>query len=144
MAHMKLSDVEAQKAYAFRQPAKSFLDAYPTVRSIRVEVRPVGEGFEPCRDMTEYLEVYTEHNIIPAILDCRNPRCFGGGLDLDQLIRWAVVEAKQIEYETTKSCKGYEGTAKGRKNDGPCGTYFKVKVSVVYKESEESTTRPDA
>lgn len=131
--HMKLSDVEAQKVYPFRTPAKSFLDAYPTVKSIRVEVRPHGEGFESYRNMTEWIEVYNETNI-PAILDCRNSRCFGGGLELDYLIRWSVVEAKQTEYETTMHCRGYEGSPKGRRNDGPCDTYFKIKINVVYQD----------
>jgi hypothetical protein len=93
----------------------------------------VGEGFEPSGNMTEWLEVYNETNV-PAILDCRNQRCYGGGVDLDYLIRWSVVEAKQIEYETTMSCRGHEGSPKGRRNDGPCDTHFKVKVNVVYKE----------
>jgi hypothetical protein len=131
--HQKLSDVEAQKHYFFRQPAKSFLEAYPTVKNIRVEVRPVGEGFKPVGNITECLTVYTESNI-PGIINCRNPRCYGGGLELDSLIRWAVVDAKQTEYETMKSCCGYEGSPKGRRNDGPCDTYFKVNVNVIYKE----------
>lgn len=134
--HMKLSDVEAQRVYPFRGPAGSFQAAYPTVKSIRVEVRPVGEGFEPFRNMTEWLDVYTE-STIPAIINCRNPRCYSGGLELDYMIRWAVVEAKQTEYERTISCRGYEGSPKGRRKDGPCDTYFKVKVSVVYKEPAE-------
>lgn len=132
--HMKLSDVEANRNYFIPRTASTFEKAYPTVKSIRVEVRPVGDGFEPFGNMTERLEIYNESNI-PAILDCRNPRCFGGGLNLDYLIRWAVVEAKQTGYETTSRCKGYEGSPKGRRNDGPCDTYFKVKVSVVYKDA---------
>ena len=51
--HLKLSDVEAQRVYPFRGPAGSFQAAFPTVKSIRVELRPVGEGFEPFRNMTE-------------------------------------------------------------------------------------------
>jgi hypothetical protein len=43
---------------------------------------------------------------------------------------------RQTEYETTMHCLGYEGSPKGRRNDGLCDTYFKVKVSVVYKETE--------
>ncbi|HRJ17932.1 MAG TPA: hypothetical protein PLF84_02780 [Bryobacteraceae bacterium] len=131
--HMKMSDVEAQKTYPFRTTAKSFLDAYPTVKSIRVEVRPVGEGFEPYRKMSEYVDVYNETNI-PAILNCRNPRCFGGGLDLDNLIRWSVVEGRLIDYEDTIRCQGYEGSPKGRRRDGPCDTSFKLNVSVAYKD----------
>jgi hypothetical protein len=131
--HQKLSDVESQTNYFFRQPAKSFLDAYPTVQSIRVEVRPIGEGFEPYRNQTERVEIYTE-NSVPPIINCRNPRCYGGGLELDYLIRWSVVEPKQTEYETRKPCCGYEGSPKGRRHDGPCDTSFRVKINVVYKE----------
>jgi len=134
---MKLSDVEANTNYFLPRVASTFEKAYPTVKSIRVEVRPVGEGFEPSRwsNQTEWLEVYNETNF-QAILNCRNPRCFGGGLNLDYLIRWAVVEAKQTEYETTSHCEGYEGSPNGRRKDGPCDTYFKVKVAVVYKDDE--------
>ncbi len=131
--HMKLSDVEAQTVYPFRTPAETFVDAYPTVKSIGVEVCAIGEGFEPFRNMTEWVEVYTESNM-RSKLDCRNPRCFGGGLDIDYLIRWSVVEAKRTEFETTVRCRGYEGSPKGRRNDGPCDTYFMVKVNVVYKD----------
>ena len=136
--HMKRSDVEAQKVYPFRERASSFQSAYPTVKSIRVEVRPSGQGFEPYRNEIERVDVYTE-NSFRATIDCRNPRCYNGGLELDHLVRWAVVEAKLTEYETGMSCGGYEGSPKGRRNDGPCDTYFKVKVSVVYKEDEEKS-----
>ncbi|MCE5309354.1 MAG: hypothetical protein LLG20_17070 [Acidobacteriales bacterium] len=134
--HVKLSHVEAQKLYPFRTSVKSFLDAYPTVKSIQVEVRPVGEGFEPFRDMTEWVEVYNEKSI-PAILDCRNSRCFGGGPDLAYLVRWSVIEPKRTEFETTMRCRGHLGSPRGRRNDGPCDTFFKVKVNVVYKDAAE-------
>jgi hypothetical protein len=131
--HMKLSDVEGQKTYPFRGPATSFEKAYPMIESLRLEVRPCGEGVEPFRGEREWLEIYTERRIV-AILDCRNPRCHGGGLDLDRLLRWGIVEPKLTEYERTVHCSGFEGTPKGRRKDGPCDTYFKVKASVKYKE----------
>jgi hypothetical protein len=86
-------------------------------------------------NQTECLEVYNETNF-KGILNCRNPLCFGGGLNLYSLILWAVVGAKRTEYETTERCEGYEGSPKGRRKDGPCFTYFKVKVAVVYKDDE--------
>ncbi len=138
--HMKLSDVEATKNYPFRQKVDSFHQAYPSIDSIRVEVRPTGEGFEPYRHETGRVYVYNE-NSVPATIDCRNPRCFGGGLDLDHLIRWAVVESKRTEYEKTISCTGYEGSPKGRRNDGPCDTYFKVKVNVTYRGVQDGQQR---
>ena len=133
---MKLSDIEAQKNYPFRQKVNSFQEAYPTVETIRVEVRPSGEGFEPYGNEMERVDVYTESSV-PAIINCRNPRCFGGGLELGYMIRWAVVEAKSTEYETRISCRGYEGSPKGRRNDGPCDTFFKVKVNVTYRGGQD-------
>jgi hypothetical protein len=134
LRRMKLSEVEANTKYLIPRAPSTFKEAYPTVETIRVEMRPVGEGFEPFGNMTERLEVYNE-NTIPAIINCRNPRCYGGGLQLDHLIRWSVVEAKQTEYERTTWCQGYEGSPKGRSKHGPCDTYFTVKVCVVYKEA---------
>jgi len=133
---MKLSDVKALNVPFFAKPTNNFREAYPKVKSIRVEVRPDGEGFEPMHGQTHWLEVYTESNI-PTTINCRNPRCYGGGLDLDYLIRWSVVESRQTGFETTLPCRGHEGSPKGRKNCGPCDTHFKVKVTVVYKDDEK-------
>jgi hypothetical protein len=139
--HMKLSDVEAATNYLLPRVPTTFEKAYPMVESIRVEVRPSGEGFEPFRNETERLDVYNEKSI-PAIINCRNPRCYGGGLNLDYLIRWAVVESKQTEYEAYKSCGGYEGSPKGRRKGDPCDTRFRVKVDVTYrKETHEGSDR---
>jgi hypothetical protein len=49
------------------------------------------------------------------------------------LFRLPLVEAKQTECVTAISCQGYEGSPKGPRKDEPCDSYFKVKVSVVYK-----------
>jgi hypothetical protein len=135
--HMKLSDVEAQTNYLIPRVASTFAKAYPNVETIIVELRPSGEGFEPFGNDRECLYVYTKDSMV-SIINCRNPRCYGGGLNLDYLIRWAVVEAKQHEYETVMSCQGYEGSPKGRRKDGPCDTRFRIKVSVTYKQDEPS------
>jgi len=132
---MKRSDVEAQTNYFIPRVVTTFEKAYPTVESIRVEIRPSGEGFEPFRGQTEHLDVYTEKSI-PAIIDCRNPRCYGGGLNLDYLIRCVVVEAQRTEYETTEYCRGYEGSPKGRRKYGDCDTIFRLRVNVTYKKPE--------
>jgi hypothetical protein len=130
--HMKRSEVEATKDYPFRQAASGIKASYPEVENIRVEVRPSGVGFEPFQPGGERLEVYTQDNFRP-IINCRNPRCYNGGLELDCLVRWAVVEAGRTEYETEMSCGGYEGSPKGRRKDGPCYTSFKVKITAAYK-----------
>ena len=112
--HMKRSDVEAQKVYPFRERASSFQSAYPTVKSIRVEVRPSGQGFEPYRNEIERVDVYTE-NSFRATIDCRNPRCYNGSLELDHLVRWAVVAGKAHRVRNGDVMRGLrrlpEGTA---------------------------------
>lgn len=44
-------------------------------------------------------------------INCRNQLCYGGGLNLDYVMRWSVVEAKLTEFEHIYSCQGYEGLA---------------------------------
>src|SRR5580698_11058388 len=111
--HMKVSDVEGEKIYPFRQPT-TFEKAFPTVESVQIEVRPDGEGFEPFHGQKEYVDIYRNANI-PPIINCRNPRCYGGGLDFQYLLRWGIVEGKRTEFEDTIACKGYEGSPKGRR-----------------------------
>jgi hypothetical protein len=130
--HMKLSDVEAQTNYLLPRNVASFEKAYPEVDSIRVELRPSGEGFEPYPGQQELVQIYSKDSMVP-IVNCRNPRCYGGGLDLDYIVRWSVVAAKRTEYETVISCSGHEGSPKGRRNYGPCDTMFRLKISVTYK-----------
>lgn len=134
--HMKLSDLESQTNYLLPKTSK-FDDAYPTIEKLRVEVRAHGEGFQRFTDRGEWLDVYDLKSMV-AILDCRNPRCYRGGLNLDHLLRWEIVERGLTEYETTVGCRGYEGSPKGRKNDGPCDTYFEVMINVTYKPTTAS------
>lgn len=130
--HMKLSDVEGAKNYILREPA-TFARAFPAVSEIRVEIRPTGEGFEPMFGQKEWLDVYNMESI-PMYYNCRNPRCYGGGVDLHQLIRWHIVERKIAEFEDSFSCSGHEGSPKGRKKYGSCDSYFKVKITARYRD----------
>lgn len=131
---MKLSDVEAARGrFCAGRPAP-FREVCPTVKSIRVEIRPSGEGFEPYKSGDEVLFVYDE-NSIPPIFDCQNPRCFGGGLNLDEVVRRYMVEGKLTKYEAPIWCCGYEGSPRGRRNDGPCHTTFRVKITIQYKDA---------
>ena len=132
--HMKLSDVEAQKTYFLPRTPTTFENAFPTVETMRVEVRPEGEGFRPFHGQQEWIETYVNGQI-PTIINCRNPRCYGGGLNLGYELRWAIVEAKRTEFEHVYFCDGYEGSPKGRKKYGDCDTRFKVKITVKYKDA---------
>ncbi len=131
--HMKLSDVEAHKIYPFRQTT-TFENAFPNVGDIRVEVRIQGEEFDPAPGHPERLNIYKNGNI-PTIINCQNPRCYSGGLDLHHLLRWVIAE-KRTEFAEVTPCRGYEGSPKGRRNDGPCDTSFGVIMTIQYKEAE--------
>jgi hypothetical protein len=133
---MKLADVEGQTNYLIPRVPTTFDKAFPEIEEIRVEVRPQGEGFEPHRGENDRVDTYVNGGI-PSIINCRNPRCYGGGLNLAYLIRWSIVEARRTEFEHRYTCEGYEGSPKGRKNYGPCDTQFRVKVTVKYKDVKQ-------
>jgi hypothetical protein len=126
---MKLSDVEAQTNYAFCGTPTTFANAYPTVATLKVDV----ETKTVLRGEREESYSFNQESLRP-ILDCRNPRCFGGGIDLDRLLRFTVVGPKLTTFETTQFCTGYEGSPKGRRRTDSCDTMFKVKVAVTYKD----------
>ncbi len=45
-----------------------------------------------------------------------------------------MVTTKETEKEIPYiGCQGYKGSPKGRKNYGPCGNSFKVKITITYK-----------
>jgi hypothetical protein len=134
---MKLSDVEARTKYAFRGSPTTFNEAYPTVRSLILVI----EAGSAIRGEREQTLRFTEKSLQP-IIDCRNPRCYGGGLNVDQLLRWSVVGSGKTEFEDTKFCEGYEGSPGGRKRTGSCDTRYTIKVSVKYKplSGEPDTT----
>jgi hypothetical protein len=102
----------------------TFEIAFPTVETMRVEIRPYGAGFRLLPGQEELVQVY-KNGGIPAIIDCRNPRCHDGGIDLNDLV-WSVVHKKLTEFADSRRCKGHEA-------NGSCDTRFKVKISVKYK-----------
>ena len=119
----KLSEIEAQTTYLLGTPT-TFENAFPTVETMRVEIRPYGEGYRLFPGQEELVEVY-ENRRIPRILDCRNRLCNRGGIDLNDLV-CSVVQKKLTEFEGSRGCKGREKT-------GSCDTRCKVKISVKYK-----------
>lgn len=127
----KLSDIEAQRP--FRGAAFPLSETLAKVETLRVEVRPTVKG-RPIISFGnhEWIELYNEKTIV-EILNCRNPSCYGGGLDLANLL-WNVVNKKKAEDETSISCAGEERSPKGRRYHRPCDTRFSVKINVTYKE----------
>ena len=66
---------------------------------------------------------YTKGDI-PRHLNCVNPRCQQGGLDLQRIVMF------WLEGQRTVSCNGHEGTPKGRRKGDPCENRFDISLSI--------------
>lgn len=122
---MKASDVASGRQYLIRGEKTTFEEAFPSVKSVAVEVAETDYGI-PLKTRTYYKDSLGE------CIDCSNQRCYGGGFDLGAILR-DMIENRITNRETTEFCQGYEGSPKGRKNYGPCGRRFVVKVKITYK-----------
>ena len=122
----KASDIFRQTNYDFGEKV-SFDEAYPGIEDIRVEVIEYGHGAKG--GAASY---YTRKNTPGEFVNCSNLNCYGGGFSLGQILR-EMVGKKQKNFETTKTCKGYEGSPKGRKKYRDCFNSFEIKVSIKYK-----------
>lgn len=130
----KLTDQLARRIHnPFFRPTSSFEEAFPTVESLRAEVvesREFERNFwEP---KAPWIRSFTKEYFRSAA-DCGNPRCYGGGVNLEALLREMVRECES-EREVTERCTGYEGSPKGRRNYGPYRNSFRVSMQVKYKE----------
>ncbi len=70
---------------------------------------------------------------IREYVDCSNTLCYNGGCSIG-IILHRMVREKQTEFETSELCQGNEASAKGRRIYRKCYNFFKIKVSIKYKE----------
>ena len=109
-----------------------FKEAFPEIKEARVEVQTmtnIGSRFiVPDRPN---ISVY-EAPDIGEYIDCENPDCYNGGFSIGSILH-DMVQNKQTEYEGTATCKGYEGSPKGRKRYGSCVNWWKIKVKLQYQ-----------
>ena len=123
----KASDVFAKSTPFLGRPTDSFTAAFPSIEDCRLEITFSELGVEGDR-----AGIYTKTNLTGEFIDCRNPRCYNGGLPIGAILRGAEY-AKETVIDTTEHCQGYEGSPKGRRNYGSCMTRFKVKGTITYK-----------
>ncbi len=123
----KLTDRINSSNYVFSRKVNSFEEAYPTVVSLRVEVteRDVGLGG------SSQSWTLTEKNFNHA-LNCSNPRCYGGGVEIGWIIH-DMARDRRTDLEETKKCQGYEGSPKGMKRYRSCLHSFHIRAHVEYK-----------
>jgi hypothetical protein len=109
----KASDMFNKQPELFAKKG-TFEEAYPDIEDFQINERfdlehPPGEYF-----------------------NCHNSRCYGGGVSIGKILQKMVRERLET-FETTESCKGYEGSPKGRRKYQNCETCFKIKVTLKYK-----------
>lgn len=126
----KASDVFQKTNYAFAEKT-TFEKAFPSIDDINIEVSEDGDGVSEWRSNRYYNKISAGE-----FINCSNSLCYNGGFRLGDIIRH-MVRNKLTEYETTKSCQGYEGSPKGRKRYGKCYNSFDVKIKIKYKEEQE-------
>jgi len=105
----------------------SFHEAYPEVESLHLEGRERGDL---ASGMGQRDVRYTESNI-PGNIPCGNPRCQQGGYDLNALVM-TLTANRYTSYEIDWSCKGHEGTPKGRRIGDPCMNSIRAKLTITY------------
>ncbi|OFV90043.1 MAG: hypothetical protein A3H95_16795 [Acidobacteria bacterium RIFCSPLOWO2_02_FULL_64_15] len=115
----------AQHPPTFAQPTSSFSKAFPEIKSVSMVVEEQDSG-QVVRSYN-----FKEDTLPGEYLNCTNPRCYNGGYDVGQTLRF-MVAGHTTHFEDHRSCQGYEGSPKGRRRDGPCDRAFKVTVDLVF------------
>lgn len=128
--HEKLTDVLNKSEPLLGGKINSFAEAYPTISKLRVEITE-SEMVWP-KEHGSW--VMTERDFRHAI-NCSNPVCHGGGIELGWIIH-DMASRKLTSHEETRRCRGYEGSPKGRRRDRSCLHVFSVKATVEYKADE--------
>jgi hypothetical protein len=111
-----------------------FLDAYPQVAEIKVESDESGDF--PIGQSPHMQHRVLTNNDVGSVLRCSNPLCKQGGLSIQNVV-YFMLEAHETYKEFTGHCDGHEGSPKGRRKGAPCSNYFKVKVTIKYKQSDQ-------
>lgn len=123
---MKASDVFRESEFLFAQKT-TFDEAFPQIAEVSVEVTQTGRGVSQVLSKLTYTK-----QSLGEFINCSNPLCYNGGFSIGSILR-EMVRNKQSDLSTTRSCQGYEGSAKGRSRWGPCMNCFSVRVHIDYR-----------
>jgi hypothetical protein len=97
----KLPDIEAKTNYFIPRVPTTFERAFPQIATMRFEVERGQEMNRLSRPT-----VYTDKSPPERVLPCDNPRCYGGGCDVQRCLS-GIVAAHETEVEETLFCEGY-------------------------------------
>jgi hypothetical protein len=122
----KASEVDRERFRPFARKV-GFKEAFPEIEDVRVEVAKSGAGIDEWNNHA----IYGKEDL-GEYIDCSNSLCYDGGFSIGAILR-DMVSKKQMDLETSQLCQGNEGSPKGRRIYRKCVNYFKVKVSIKYK-----------
>ncbi len=131
--HKKASDIFRESEFLFSRKVP-FKEAFPEIVDLEIECKETGHlGSVFSNENSHY---YSIKNPPGEYIDCSNPLCYGGGFSIGGVLR-GMVRNKETEKEGSESCKGYEGSPKGRRRYGSCINFFKYKVKIKYKHNDK-------
>jgi hypothetical protein len=126
---------EKRDSRSFLPRTATFRSAFPTVKSLRIEATPYGDGLRYRPNGQPDFDVFTESTLQPAIV-CRNPRCQQGGTDIENLLHM-LTYARTTDDERVVHCCGHEGSPKGRRHGDSCGNYVVLKIRIEYQDPQQ-------
>lgn len=97
-------------------------DAFPGIDKIDITIEQDPYGYY-CQHEWQRVSRYTKASL-PRHLQCINPKCQQGGLDLQSFVLFN--ENGEFDF----SCNGHEGSPKGRRKGDPCDNRIKIKLTI--------------
>jgi hypothetical protein len=97
-------------------------EAFPGVISVDLHVSQDPNGYYR-RSAGQNTNYFTLQSLSRHV-DCLNPRCNQGGLDLQNIVRF--FESGEYDFW----CRGHEGTPKGRKVGDSCDNRFSISLKI--------------
>lgn len=128
---MKASDV-FRESNPFFSKKVSFEEAFPEIADIVIKISEIGKDVHYLEDgENEY--TYGIHDFPGEFVDCSNSLCYNGGISVGSIVH-KMYREHVTEFQTSKLCRGYEGSPKGRRMYGRCLNSFNVRISITYKD----------
>jgi len=111
-----------------------FSEAYPEIDTAKITVNT--DLFGSHERNKDYRLTHFNERHMSSKIDCPNPMCKRGGVDIDSFLRSMVVQGK-TELSEKISCNGDEGSPQGRRRGRRCDNFFEIRAEITYKTSEE-------
>jgi len=96
--------------------------AFPDVKSLDITIDRDPYGWYCSKE--EQKIIHFTKSSLQRFVNCPNPSCQQGGLDLQPFISYRDND------EFTLSCNGHEGSPKGRRRGDPCDNTFKITLRI--------------